>query len=128
MPKQDFSNYEKRLSIDHEQQSRSVMTYSVVWTYCRLRKCRRDRACTGPMLVSAHQNRKIRAQREIGLSGHACAKLPACIANASEEFFRLFEKDKDCLLDYLIKHPKGRLQKYDRRVEGRQPGRDTADP
>ncbi|URK87126.1 hypothetical protein LP421_25545 [Rhizobium sp. RCAM05350] len=76
MPKQDFSEYERRVSADHERQCRSTLTIHGVWRICPIRKCRRDKACSGEMLASAHQNSKIRAQRETGLSGNACAKLP----------------------------------------------------
>ena len=68
MPKQDFSNYEKRLAIDHEQRCRTILSVHFAWKVCKIRKCGRDQVCTGPMLVSAHQDRKVRIQREIGLS------------------------------------------------------------
>ncbi|MCV9967588.1 hypothetical protein OIU34_37825 [Pararhizobium sp. BT-229] len=128
MPKQDFSDYEKRLSIDHEQRCRTVLSAHFVWKVCKIRKCSRDRTCTGPMLISAHQDRKVRVQREIGLSGHACASLPACIAKAREAAFRDFEDIMEDFQRYRIDHPEVRLPKFDRCLKGRQPRRDTANP
>ena len=128
MPKQDLSDYEKRLSIDHERQCRTVLSCQLIWMICKTRKCRRDAACTGPMLASAHQNRKINVQREIGLSGRACAELPACLAHVPETVFQSFQEVKDHLLDHLVKHPEVRLPKFDRYLKGRKSRRDAADP
>jgi len=80
------------------------------------------------MLVSAHQDRKVRIQREIGLSGHACARLPACIVTAQEPAFRLFEDIMDELRKYQIEHPEYRLPKFDRCLKGRQLPQDQSNP
>jgi hypothetical protein len=128
MPKQDFSDYEKRIAIDHERQCRSVLSTHSVWQDCSVRKCRRDGACTGEMLVSIHQDRKIRVQREIGLSGKACAKLPRCIATADASVFAAFTLCLDDLQKDLIAHPDEKLPKFDRYLKSRQPPRDSADP
>jgi hypothetical protein len=128
MPKQDFSEYEKRVSADHERQCRTTLTIYSAWRVCPIRKCRRDKACSGEMRVSAHQDRKIRAQREIGLSGNACAKLPRCMATASALAFETFAECLDNLQGDLIAHPYEDLPKFDRCLKGRQPRRDTANP
>ncbi|WP_438752125.1 hypothetical protein [Pararhizobium sp. O133] len=128
MPKQDFTDYEKRIAIDHERQCRTVLTTCEVWQECPLRKCRRDRACTGEMLVSAHQDRKVRVQRELGLSGKACSKLPRCIATIDASFFAAFTDRLDTLQKYLVANPTVILPSFDRYLKGRQLRRDTADP
>jgi hypothetical protein len=128
MPKQDFTEYEKRVSADHERQCRTVLTFHSAWRICPNRKCRRDQACTGPMLVSAHQDHKIRAQREIGLSGHACAKLPRCVATTHAPGCSEFALCLDDLQKDMIAHPQEGLPKFDRCLKGRQTPRGTADP
>ncbi|WP_156373850.1 MULTISPECIES: hypothetical protein [unclassified Rhizobium] len=128
MPKLDLTDYEKRIAADHERQCRCVQTMHGIWQHCPVRKCRRDRACTGEMLVSAHQDRKVRIQRELGLSGKACAKLPQCIATADAKTFAAYSRRLDNLNRYLIAHPDETLRTYDRYLKGRQPPRDTANP
>ncbi len=128
MPKQDFSEYEKRVSVDHERQCRTLLTFHSAWRICRARKCRRDKACSGDMCVSAHQDRKIRTQREIGLSGNACARLPRCMATASASAYETFAQLLDDLQRDLIAHPDEDLPKFDRCLKGRQSRRDTANP
>ncbi|WP_349435584.1 hypothetical protein [Pararhizobium sp. A13] len=128
MSKPEFTDYEKRLSADHERQCRALLTAQLIWRICRTRKCGRDRACTGPMLVSAHQGRKVRIQREIGLSGHACARLPACIANAQESGFQTFERIMDDFQKDQIAHPEYRLPKFDRCLKARQLRQDQSNP
>ena len=128
MSQPEFTDYEKRLSADHELRCRALLTAELIWRTCRTRKCGRDRACTGPMLVSAHQDRKVRIQREIGPSGHACARLPACVANAQEPAFQIFERIMDELQKYQIEHPEYRLPKFDRCLKGRQSSQDLPNP
>ena len=69
-----------------------------------------------------------RIQREIGLSGHACARLPACVANAQEPAFQIFERIMDELQKYQIEHPEYRLPKFDRCLKGRQSSQDLPNP
>lgn len=122
MPKQDFTDYEQRLAADHEHQCRALLTIHLAWTVCSIRKCRRDRACSGPMLVSTHQRGKVRVQKEIGLSGHACAGLPACMARASDAAFETFETIRGEWQAYQLAHPQDRLPKFDRCLKaGRSP-------
>ena len=128
MPKPDLSEYEKRVSADHERQCRTTLTIHSAWRLCPIRKCRRDKACSGEMLASAHQERKIRAQRETGLSGNACAKLPRCMATASAAAFETFAECLDDLQRDLIAYPDEDLPKFDRCLKGRQTRRDTANP
>lgn len=120
MPKPEFTDYEQRPSADHEHRCRALLTAQLIWRICKIRKCGRDRACTSPMLVSPHQDRKVRIQCEIGLSGHACARLPACIANAQEPGFQTFERIMDDFQKDQIAHPELRLPKFDRCLRGRQ--------
>ncbi len=120
MSQPDFSNYEKRLSVDHEQKCRTTCTIHGAWESCAIRKCRRDRACTGPMLRSAYQDGRVRAQREIGLTGNACARLPACVARAERSTFQFFDDCLDDLAKDMIAHPDEKLPSFDRKLKGRQ--------
>ncbi|WP_145632938.1 hypothetical protein [Neorhizobium alkalisoli] len=84
MPKTDYSEYEKRRAADHEFEWRLTATLNLIQNhFCRFRECRRNRQCCGPMVRSAHQDGQVKAQREIGLSGDACACLPRCVAQAN---------------------------------------------
>ncbi|WEZ82085.1 hypothetical protein P6U16_12730 [Rhizobium sp. 32-5/1] len=116
----EFTDYEKRLSASHERHCRIIATKYRLWRICRTRKCARDLACTGAMLVSPHQNATVRVQREIGLSGNACSRLPACIANLNQTAFDSFEERMTALQKFLIEHPKYRLPKFDRCLKGRR--------
>ena len=88
MTKPDFSDYEKRRAEYHEEICRLASTMvHIASGFCRLRCCRRNRVCSGPMMPSPHQAWTVRAQREIGLSGSACADLPACIALKPPEYY-----------------------------------------
>ncbi|KKX27872.1 hypothetical protein YH62_21910 [Rhizobium sp. LC145] len=73
---------------------------------CRLRSCRRRRVCGGPMQPSPHQALAVRAQREIGLSGKACADLPVCIANQKPWVFDIYKKLMADLLQIKLDIPK----------------------
>ncbi|WP_313604807.1 hypothetical protein [Rhizobium sp.] len=84
MKRTDFSEYEKRRAQDHEEAWRLSATLENIHSrHCHYRMCRRSQFCSGPMLPSEHQRSVISAQKEIGLSGMACARLPMCMANAT---------------------------------------------
>ncbi len=85
MSRTDFSEYEQRRAEFHESNWRLVASlFNIRSRECRFRQCRRLQCCVGPMLPSEHQRFQVRAQREIGLSGNACAKLPLCTAQMTE--------------------------------------------
>ncbi len=84
----DLSDYEKRRAENHETEWRLAATLMNIRSrHCRYRICRREQFCCGPMLPSAHQSGTIRAHKEIGLSGTACANLPMCMANATADYY-----------------------------------------
>jgi hypothetical protein len=84
--------YEKERAAHHERTCRAAATVILSpYVTCRIRKCRRDGKCTGPTLPSGRQMGQIRAQKALGLSGNACARLPICIALAENGLFAAFE-------------------------------------
>jgi hypothetical protein len=100
MANRDYSEYEKRRAEDHEDAWRFAATLvNISDRHCHYRVCRRYQICQGPMLPSDHQRGVVHAQKEIGLSGTACASLPMCMANASAEHYdyvrRVCQKLKD---------------------------------
>ncbi|MFB9952797.1 hypothetical protein ACFFP0_28460, partial [Rhizobium puerariae] len=98
MSKADFSEYEKRRAEQHEELCRATSSLMCIrGRICRLRTCRRRRVCCGPMLPSPHQAWAVRAQREIGLSGKACAELPFCVANQAPRIFEGYKRVMDGL-------------------------------
>ncbi|MGK6313146.1 hypothetical protein [Neorhizobium sp. DT-125] len=98
MDNPDFSDYEKRRAEQHEELCRAASSLMCINDgLCHLRSCRRRRVCSGPMQPSPHQAWAVRAQREIGLSGKACAELPLCIANQKPWVFEIYKKVMDGL-------------------------------
>ncbi|KGD87741.1 MULTISPECIES: hypothetical protein [Rhizobium/Agrobacterium group] len=107
MDEPDFSNYEKRRAEQHEELCRAAATlFCISDRICHLRVCRRYRICVGPMLPSPHQAWAVRAQREIGLSGKACAELPLCIANQEPWAFDIYKKFMNVLQQVRLDSPK----------------------
>lgn len=91
-PNINFDAYEKERAAHHEKVCRTAATMLLTpYFACRIRKCRRDGKCTGPTFPSSRQMGHVRAQKALGLSGNACAKLPACIALADDDLFAAFE-------------------------------------
>ncbi len=117
----DLSEYERRRSIRHELEWRFVLTLTFAWKTCGTRKCGRDRACTGPMLVSPHQNAKVRIQRAIGLSGHACARLPPCMATTTKACFENYDRIVDAFQSAEVKDPGDDLADFARFLRRRCP-------
>lgn len=106
MDKSDLSDYEKLRAEQHEELCRATASIGFLGNgFCRLRACRRRRVCSGPMLPSAHQIGKVRAQQEIGLSGKACADLPLCIANREPEYYELFRQTMQELQQAAAEEP-----------------------
>ncbi len=104
----DFSDYEKRRGQKHEEAWRLAATLvNIRSCHCRYRICRRHQCCCGPMQPSDHQRSVIRAHKEIGLSGTACAALPMCMANATADRYaylrRVIDKLNE-LRDGELKH------------------------
>lgn len=106
MDKPDLSDYEKLRAEQHEELCRATASIGFLGNgFCHLRACRRRRVCSGPMLPSAHQIWKVRAQQEIGLSGKACADLPLCIANREPQHYELFKQTLQKLQQIAIDEP-----------------------
>jgi hypothetical protein len=77
--------------------------------------------CIGPMLASPHQAGAVRAQREIGLSGKACAELPVCIANAEPWIFDRYSKLRNNMREVTIDNPDLNLLQACRQVAAKSP-------
>ena len=91
MTSRDYSEYERQRAEMHEVNWRLAATLvNIRSRYCRYRFCRRAQCCSGPMQPSEHQKGMVRAQKEIGLSGTACADLPMCMANAPPNSITMF--------------------------------------
>ena len=106
MDNPDFSDYEKRRAEQHEELCRAASSLVCISDgLCHLRSCRRRRVCGGRMLPSPHQALAVRAQREIGLSGKACAELPLCIANQKPGVFEIYKKAMDLLRRIRLDDP-----------------------
>ncbi len=110
MKGQDFSEYEKRRAETHEEAWRLAATLTNIRSrHCRYRMCRRHQFCEGPMQSSDHQRGVIRAHKEIGLSGTACAGLPMCMANATADYYAFVRGVSEKLTDLRngeLKHGK----------------------
>jgi hypothetical protein len=100
MAERDYSEYEKRRARDHEDTWRyAAMLINIPDRHCHYRLCRRHQACYGPMLTSNHQLGMVQAQKEIGLSGAACASLPMCVANATADHYAYVRGMRQSLMD-----------------------------
>lgn len=100
----------------HERELRLAATLAVAPHRCRIRKCRRDEGCSGPMVSSAYQAVAVEAQRMLGFSGDAVSRLPLCLAEIDEASFRR------CMtqLPYLRQRlGLATLPRYERRLRGR---------
>lgn len=104
----DYSEYEKRRAEAHEDAWRLAATFvNIRSRRCRYRICRRHQFCLGPMLPSPHQSGVIRAHKEIGLNGTACADLPMCMANTTSDYYaciRDLSQEMKNLRDGKLKH------------------------
>jgi hypothetical protein len=88
MTQPDFSEYEQRRAENHELEWRIVaMLINIRSRRCRFRICRRNQLCYGTMLPSDHQRWQVRVQKDLGLTGAACADLPMCMANATADHY-----------------------------------------
>ena len=107
MDKPDFSDYEQRRAEQHEELCRAASSLICISErFCHLRSCRRRRVCSGPMLPSPHQALAVRAQREIGLSGKACAELPLCVANQEPWVLKHYKQLMDDLQQVRLEDPR----------------------
>lgn len=70
---------------EFERISRVTATDMDIHTFCRIRKCRRDGCCTGPM-------RKRIVPKSIAGRAAFAALLPACIAATDNAWFLAFAK------------------------------------
>ncbi|TCV70996.1 hypothetical protein EDE05_10723 [Neorhizobium sp. R1-B] len=122
MDKQDFSEYEKRRAEQHEKLCRATaLLMCLDHRICHLRACYRKRMCSGPMRPSPHQAGAVRAQREIGLSGKACAELPFCVANMAAQLFGRYSKLRSDLQQVAIDVPELDLLQACREVAAKPP-------
>lgn len=109
MKGQDFTEYENRRAEAHEEAWRLAATFvNIRSRHCRYRMCRREQFCCGAMLPSPHQSGVIRAHKEIGLSGTACANLPMCMANATADRYAYLRR----VLEKMAEARDGELKQY----------------
>jgi hypothetical protein len=124
MEKHDFSEYEKRRAEQHDKLSRATASLMCLDNrLCHLRACYRKHVCSGPMIPSPHQAGAVRAQREIGLSGKACAELPVCIANVEPLLFAHYAKLKNGLQSKASDDPGLDLLRACRHIATKPPNR-----
>ncbi len=85
-------------AVRHELLSRSAASYfcnrasPCVVHLCRLRKCHRDRVCSGPMRTSAVLLDRLNELHRLGLPSSACTVLPARLAAADQALLQVFEQ------------------------------------
>jgi len=113
----DISGHERRLTDHHERLCRTAATYSSFYVICDIRKCRRDRGCTGPMVESDRQASRVAAQRFMGLSGNAAARLPLCVALVQESIYDVFLARREAILRALASDTSLHLPRFDRRLK-----------
>jgi hypothetical protein len=101
-----FEDQDRRLAAQHEETCRlAAITCALATGRCRIRKCRRNGVCSGPMLRSPRQDLRVRLQKEIGLSGNACATLPVCIATGDDPLFARFQRAVGIIGQMRLDHP-----------------------
>ncbi len=103
MKADDLKRYELSREQHHENLHRTIATYAELpHILCRVRKCRRDGNCVGPMIESRHMEGSVRAQQALGMSGNACSRLPACIADASDEHYAVYRACVEKMPDGVV--------------------------
>ncbi|HCL67434.1 MAG TPA: hypothetical protein DIC56_21875 [Rhizobium sp.] len=116
----DIAGHDRRLKEHHERLCRTAATSVAFYVTCNIRKCRRDRGCTGPMVESDRQASKVAAQRFMGLSGSAAAHLPLCVALVQESIYHdRFLTRREAILQALASDRSLHLPRFDRRMNGR---------
>ncbi|ATN33077.1 hypothetical protein ACO34A_04580 [Rhizobium sp. ACO-34A] len=100
----------------HERELRLAATLAVATHHCRIRKCRRDEGCSGPMVPSTYQAVAVEAQRMLGFSGDAVSRLPLCLAEIDETSLRRCMTQSSYLRQRL---GLTKLPRYERRLRGR---------
>ncbi|NKN39699.1 hypothetical protein HFC70_25445 [Agrobacterium sp. a22-2] len=119
MPSVDLSAIEERLADHHERFARTAVLLWLERPRCGLRKCRRDHCCTGPMVKSERTSGATAAQKFMGLSGAAAARLPLCVALAPDWQYENYLEARRRLQAMLATDPTLRLPRYDRQLTGR---------
>ena len=61
---------------------------------CRLRKCRREGTCCGPMVPSSRLQARSLRLRDAGLYSTAGTTVPLCMVSADDTMFETFEEGK----------------------------------
>ncbi|MBP1853159.1 hypothetical protein [Rhizobium halophytocola] len=79
-PTPDVSEVERRLCRYHEWRARLAAVHEGEVSTCRIRKCRRDGSCTGPMVPSPHLEMAAKARALVGIKSDLRARLPICVA------------------------------------------------
>lgn len=103
----------------HERKWRLAAQEAPGLAHCRIRKCRRDLGCSGPMVPSERQSRAVEAQKAIGLSGKAVARLPLCVERADNAAFARCQEMVEAIGRALEANPSLTLPRHERRNRGR---------
>lgn len=113
----DIAGHERRLTDHHERLCRAAATSASFYVICDIRKCRRDRGCTGPMVESDRQASRVAAQRFMGLSGNAAARLPLCVALVQESIYDVFLARREAIRQAFASDNSLHLPRFDRRLK-----------
>lgn len=113
MAKSDHYELERAREARHEARWRLMGTCHLKLRHnttpeqgCRIRRCRRNRMCSGPMIATPRQGQAITRERDLGLSGVAVACLPRCMVNLDDELFELHAQNTLTQLEEaLFGHP-----------------------
>ncbi|MGV8938001.1 MAG: hypothetical protein ACOH2J_12825 [Allorhizobium sp.] len=116
----DLQALERRLAGHHEQLCRTAA--SITPMGCAIRRCWRNRGCSGAMIDSDRTKNARAAQKFMGYSGDAVARLPFCVARASDETYALYLEQLAMLKDWLAHDPSADLPLFDRRLKGTNAG------
>ncbi|MCM2473049.1 hypothetical protein HGO38_06110 [Rhizobium sp. CG5] len=120
IPSIDLSAIDERLADHHQRFARTAVLLWPEQPRCGLRKCRRDHCCTGPMVKSERTSGATAAQKFMGLSGTAAARLPLCVAMATDWHYENYLKARRRLQAMLATDPTLHLPRYDRQLTGRR--------
>ena len=105
------ARYLQHRAVLHETLSRMTATlacnplFSSSTHPCRLRKCRRDGVCCGPMMPCSRLQERIRMLNEVGLSSTAGTTLPLCMISADDGIFEILDSRKAECAKVLAEYP-----------------------
>lgn len=94
----NYSQTEGRQAVENERINRFLARlYLLPSQFCRVRQCRRVSRCAGQQVPTDRLHSRVRAQRLIGLQGHAYTVLPRCLESLPLPSFHHVMKVKDAI-------------------------------